>query len=281
MKHLLGLIVSIGVAGLASIPATALAQAQKVEAPDANAPLKPAPVPRPKIDLEFCRRNLDSVYRPYYVAEYHLIRKVGSLTPEQAKAIARDGERAYRKEVLKAAEELMKEIASVGSFQALRRLEVIHAIRDDLGAIAKSRMEPQQVERLRDEMAKRTAARREIGIETLLDMIDRELILGVGQREEIGRSLASHWEEDWIPWPDLFLHGRMPLPMIPDACIVGFLTENQRKAWREIPKVQAFPLERVMIIGLRGGNPLEDDALREARQAEETARQSEAKEAPR
>lgn len=256
MRRFLGMIVSLGVAGVVLIPTSARAQAQKAEEP-ANTKTAGALSPR---DREWAgllaNANLQS--RPFFLAEYHFIRNVCVLTPEQGRAFAREAERAYQATIRELAEKRrkMKAIPPEDVLQVRRRF------RDMLAKVAKNHLTAEQVKRLEIDAEKRSAMLRETGIETLLDMIDQELILTDHQRDEIRRSLDSHWRETWFPDPALFLVGKRLLPMIPDDCVAKSLTEDQRKAWRLIPKAQGYSMASMFTISFLRDGILEDDDLR-------------------
>jgi hypothetical protein len=279
MRRLSGMVTSLVVAGVFPISTSAYAQAQKgVET--AKATTEPAsggpPSPR-ELGWQKLLTNADSRSRPFFLAEYHLIRNVCAPTPEHAKVLAREAEREYRAIVREIAGERMAEIdrqqkagAAAKSIRVDDTLQLRPKFRAMLAKVAKDHLTAEQMKRFETDAAKRAAMLRETGIETLLVMIDQELILTDHQRDEIRRSLDSHWREAWFPDPAIFLVGKRLLPMIPEDCVAKSLTENQRKAWRLIPKAEGYSTrmhESFLIPHLQDGT-LEDDDLRAAKEAE-------------
>jgi len=267
MRWFIDLTVSLGMARVFLIPAAALAQA-----PDPDAPFKPAPARKP--DFEYLRGMNDRLSRHYFQGEYHFIDKACLLTPEQAKVIARNGERAFQEVIRELVEKTVRALDANKPVPPRDDKQIRDAIRGKLVAITKEHVTSEQMKRIQVEYEKRTAVKRKVDVEAILELIDRELILTDAQCEAIRRSLDSRWHEDWIATPDLLLSGRLQLPAIPDSCVVGFLTETQRNAWTEIPKgpPRYIGAGRVSMF-LAGGGNLEPDVLREARRAESSARE--------
>jgi hypothetical protein len=268
------LITALGSAGLCLIPATALAQAQKAEVPEADAPFKPAPRRKPTLD-DLINSN-DRVLRFCLLAEYRFINKICILTPKQSKAIAREGEQAFRRICFDMAKR-SEEAAAAGESLPTRDLNQIRGvIWVEMNRIATKHLTAEQSNRLHIEDERRTAMRRKLAIEALVTIIDHELILTEDQRDKIRRSLDANWQENWLSLPEYLLLGSPKPREIPDEYIVKFLTENQRTAWREMPKDPIKPTMDGLVKRLLAGDQaleLEDDQSREAREAETQVRE--------
>jgi len=268
MRHVLGLLVSLGVVGVCLIPASALAQAQKAEAPEAVAPFKPVPAARQPPNPGQFLASADRNCRHFFRMEFHFIDQVCSPTPEQARAIAGDGEKALQKMILKNADDIFK-ARQEGNSSRTGDLEIREAIRRDLAEIVKNRLTAEQAKRFRNETQKRTADWRRAGVAAIVELIDAELFLSPTQRDEIRRSLDRNWRGDWCPSPDLLLSfPNVSIPAIPDECVEPSLTVNQRNAWKKLPKgLQSHLAVGIASASLRLDTPPEDDVLREAREA--------------
>ena len=205
-------------------------------------------------------------FRPILRAEFHVIRVACQPTPEQRKAIAQAAEQTLRDATKKYVESMRRPMTMAQrAANEPRKL-----IEEGMVAALKSRISAEQAARYQAELTKRTAARKRLTLRNLVARLDHELILSPKQRDQIGESLSTHWDDSWGQSVEMFMNDNNYLPPIRDRVVAPFLNESQVKIWRSIPKYQGF----FGGFGIMGGimmnnDPLEDEDLREARLAAE------------
>ena len=200
-------------------------------------------------------------FRPILRAEYHIVRVVCRLTPEQRKEIARDGEQALRGAAKKYVEMMNRPMTAAQRAAADPRRQ----IREALGKAVASRLSGDMHERYRAEIARRDASRKQLAVRNLVARLDRELVLSPEQRDKIAGSLTSHWEDSWLQSIEMFMYDYQFLPPIPDQFVAPFLNDPQKTIWRSIQKVYGFFGSTGIMGGIMVDDPLEDEELRAAR----------------
>jgi hypothetical protein len=121
--------------------------------------------------------------------------------------------------------------------------------RDRLAKAVKTCLSADQAALFQEEIDKRALDRRRSAAHVLVARLDRELILSAKQREEISQSLLAHWNDAWGSSLQMFIYNDQFFPNIPDAHVVKFLNDTQKKIWPTIPKNQGA----VMVNGVMGG----------------------------
>ena len=281
--------VAIGVACIVPASTIALAQAQKADndAPrKANqameqfirknqaAGIRNAPAQRIVVNLNAQRDQAIQQLRPILNSEYQLIQSVCAPTAEQRKQLARAGERALQDTAQQFAEMrrtgvrimLIKpgQEANPSSVSDPRR-----RIQEGLLASVKAHCSPEQVARYEAESARRDQERKRIAILNIVSRVDQAVILSADQRDRLIRTLSVNWNDAWCPALEIFQYTNAYPPAIPEECIALVLDDEQLKIWQGLPKnmIMAWNGTSFMANMLAGENPLEDDALREAKQA--------------
>ena len=121
--------------------------------------------------------------------------------------------------------------------------------RDRLAKAVKTCLSAEQAARFQEELDKRTLDRRRSAAHVLVARLDREMILSAKQREELSESLLAHWNDAWGSSMQMFIYNDQFFPNIPDAHVVKFLNDTQKKIWPTIPKNQGA----MMVNGFMGG----------------------------
>jgi hypothetical protein len=201
-------------------------------------------------------------FRPILRAEYHIVRVVCRLTPDQRKEIARAGEQTVRDSAKKYVEMMRRPMTAAQR----AALDPRRQIREGLAKAVKSRLSPELAAQLQDEIARRDVARKQLAVRNLVARLDRDLVLSPDQRGKVAESLSSHWEDSWCQSLEMFMYDYQFLPPIPDQYVAPFLNDAQKKIWRGIQKVQSYFGGFGMMGGIMVDDPLEDDELRLARQ---------------
>jgi hypothetical protein len=134
--------------------------------------------------------------------------------------------------------------------------------RDRLASAVKTCFSAEQAARFQEEVDQRTADGRRSAALNLVARLDREMILSAKQRDEITESLLAHWNDAWCASLQMFMYNDQFFPTIPDAHVVKFLNENQKKIWATIPKNQGQMVFNGFMGGILGEEVLwnEDDA---------------------
>ena len=121
-------------------------------------------------------------FRPYLRVEYHFLRAVCTLTPDQRTRIAREAEREYKDAVA-------QYVKSTWSPQFRRAGEAPRVfpdprklIREGLARAAEPHLNSEQAARYRQEIAQRAEAQRQMVIKCYVLSLDQKLILSAEQR---------------------------------------------------------------------------------------------------
>jgi hypothetical protein len=201
-------------------------------------------------------------FRPILRSEYHIVRAVCRPTPEQRQQIARAGEQAMRDAAVKYVDMMRRPMTAAQR----AALDPRKQIREGLARSVKALLSAEVYDRLRDEMVRRDASRKQLAVRNLVARLDHDLILSPDQRDKVAESLRSHWDDSWGQSLEMFMYDYQFLPPIPDQHVAPFLNDSQKKVWRGTQKVQTFFGGFGMVGGAMADDPLEDDELRVARQ---------------
>jgi hypothetical protein len=218
------------------------------------------------VDLDGQIQQFVVQFRPILGAEYHVVRVVCQLTLEERKTIAREAERALKDVARKYAEGMRRPM----NMNDRAALEPRKMIQDGLLHTAKAHLQAAQVARYEEELSRRRAGRKQLAVRNLVARLDRDMVLTALQRDQIARSLSSHWDDSWGQSLEMFMHDYNFFPPIPDQHVAPFLKDPQKKIWRSTQRSQVFFGGFGMIGGVMAEDPLEDDDLREARLIAET-----------
>jgi hypothetical protein len=202
--------------------------------------------------------------RPILRAEYHVVRVVCLLTPEQRKQIARDAEHAL-KEV---AQQYVQGMHRPMTLEERAGLDPHKLIQNVLARSIKDHLPAEQAARYQAELVRRADDRKRLCVRNLVARLDKELLLSTEQRDRLEESLFSHFDFTWGQSLETFANEYGFVPPIPDACVVPYLNDPQKKVWSNIPKQQVFWGGFGMVVGIGPNAPIEDEELREARLAE-------------
>jgi hypothetical protein len=181
-----------------------------------------------RAELTIARKRL---YRSLFLAELRFIRVSAGASEEQARRMARAAQGPLQAAVAEFVKNELKKPQAPGfdSTGACR------SVQDAVSAIAKAQLSPEQWGRYRDQVAKRTAHRKQVAIRGLLARLEQKLRLTTEQRDKLGESLSSHWEPSW-EHAVVLIGTNSNFPEIPDPVILPFLTESQKAAWKAIDK---------------------------------------------
>jgi hypothetical protein len=228
-----------------------------------KAVLKPAPARKVQVNWDAQIQQYTQQFRPILRAEYHVLRIACGLTPEQRKVMGRAAEQVLHD----AARQHMETMRRPMTAAQRAALDSRRLIQEGLAAAVKAQLPPEQAARYQAELARRNAGRNQLNVRNLVARLDRELILGPEQRNQLIQSLSSHWDDAWGQSPETFLYDNNMLPLIPDTYVVPYLSETQKRIWKTIPKAQGFFGRVVMFAGGMQNDPVEDEELKEARLA--------------
>lgn len=205
--------------------------------------------------------------RPMERAEYYFIRNVCGLDKAQRKRVAKEGERALRIAARRFLEEQQK-LMRGGWRPGVQQPDPQQILADVLGKSVPPLLSSDQAARYKDELDRRVASRKQVALDNLVAKLDQDLVLSAEQREKIGGALASNWNAAWGQSLQMLMNIEHFFPDIPDKLIAPFLTENQKAAWRRIPRNQNV-FFGMAFNGQAENDPLDDVELVEARKEAE------------
>jgi hypothetical protein len=220
------------------------------------------------VDVPAQVAQMTEQFRPYLRVEYHFLRTVCALTPEQRTRIARAAEREYKDRVAHYLEmQRSPQLRRAG--EAPRVLpDPRKLIQEGLARAAEALLTNDQAARYRDELAQRADARKQAAIQSILVRLDEDLLLSPRQRMELAENLNASWREDWFPTEFMLMTADRYLYRIPRHHIVTLLNEDQKTLWE-------LNSQNQLVTGILQGVPSipadfpEDQELTEARKAED------------
>jgi hypothetical protein len=129
--------------------------------------------------------------------------------------------------------------------------------------IVKAELPKEQAEIYVEESKKRAEIARKVAVDNLVTRIDKELILSPEQREKLTQSLTEHWDKNWAPQLEMFMHGMDMWPNVPNQWIRPHLTAAQHVAWGRLNKNHGH----VFFGGMGGeGQVIDDIDLKEGQE---------------
>jgi hypothetical protein len=178
-------------------------------------------------------RALANQLRPFYRYELMHARTACKLTREQLRAIRPELDAAYDRAIARIDASRREGQGSASSGEGI---DYTARIRENVLAVVSRHATAEQLSACRDDLQLAETGRREAAIDFLIAAIDRELLLGGRQREQIAGALASGWDVRWYDVLELALGGHQVYPDVPDRLIVPHLSPSQRDAWHRLPK---------------------------------------------
>ncbi len=193
-------------------------------------------------------------YKAMLGAELNFARHVCQATPEQMQALREELQRKPKAQANAQPGNAAARNRVIVQRQVVRNGQVMNGdplqlARDRLAEAVKTCFPAEQAARFQEEIDKRTADSRRASALILVARLDREMILSATQRDQITESLLAHWNDAWCSTLQMFIYNDQFFPMIPDAHVVKFLNEPQRKIWATMPKNQG----QVFVGGFMGG----------------------------
>ena len=160
--------------------------------------------------------------------ELHFMRTVCQPTRPQYEKIAGDAEAAMTETIRKYAAIWH---GGVNNDQSDPQTPIADAIAKSVRA----NLTPDQATRYQKELDQRAAARKRVTLLNLVAAVDNVLVLSAEQRARLGAVLETNWDASW-DHPQWLFNLWYYFPPMPDDKIMPLLTENQKAAWRGIPK---------------------------------------------
>lgn len=179
-------------------------------------------------------RGLASELRPFYRYELMHVRAACGLSKEQFREIRPEADAAYERAIARVDAARAASPRSAGDDEP----DYQEAIRQAVHSVARRHVSRERWDALQADLRRRRASRREAGVELLVAVIDRELLLSAEQRREIAGSIAGHWEDRFLDPLEVAFNDQSRCPKIPDELVAPFLSPDQREAWRRLPRLQ-------------------------------------------
>ena len=171
-------------------------------------------------------RHFDQVIK----TELHFIRVVCQPTRQQYDALAADGKLIRTKVLNKFA--MIQQGMNQG-IQSSSDNDTRKPVSEGLLESTKRHLTADQVAKYESELAARNNARKDVIVLATAVKLDRKLVLNNDQRAEVTKVLSENWNASWGSM-EVMMYGGESFPNVPDAKIVPFLTETQKKVWRTV-----------------------------------------------
>src|SRR5208337_2699489 len=207
-------------------------------------------------------------FRPMFRPEYYFIRNTCGLNTDQRKQLARMGETAVKaaaRSFVEAQQKMMRGGWRPGTeYPDPRKL-----IEQELSRVMSPLLTHDQESRYKAELEKRAASRKQVVIDNLVAKLDGDLVLTSDQRTRLVEALSANWKDAWGQSLEMLMNIDNFFPNVPDQVVAPILTDNQKEAWRRIPRNQnvfwGFSFGGV----IRENDPLDDPELAEAQKEAE------------
>jgi hypothetical protein len=211
--------------------------------------------------------------RPYLRVEYHFLRVVCVLTPDQRMRIARDGEREFRDAVSEYYDRHRSpQFRKAG--EAPRPLPDPHKlIQEALARAAEDHLTPEQADRYRQEIVQRAEDHKHAVIQNLVATLAQMLVLSGEQRAQLTDRLGARWDDAWFPTDFMMANSDRYLSRVPKQEILSLLSEDQRKLW-ELNNAQPNVSGIVQVFPVNNAGFPEDEELAAAREAAASDKES-------
>ena len=180
------------------------------------------------------RLNLANQLRPFYRYELMHARAACGLGKEELRKIRPDADAAYQRAIDRL------DALGIDARRSRSGLEPDYheAIRDTVFSVVERHVKPEQRAALQADTRSREAARKEAGVDLLVAVLDRELLLTEPQRRRIAESLAAHWDDRWRDALELAVGGSNVIPKVPDRVVTPYLSPAQQETWYHLSRFQ-------------------------------------------
>jgi hypothetical protein len=235
--------------GLAQMERVRVWELERVQADRVMVEGQPrAAVPRQRL------RNTANQLRPYYRYELMHLRTACGLTKEQLREIRPEADAAYE-------EAIGRIIAGAQGGPRPRdasEVDYLGAIHEAVWKVFRGHLTLEQRAAYEEDLRLRQASRKEAGVDLLVAVIDRELLLTERQRQEIGASISAHWDDQWCDAAEAAFSHRSRRPGLPDPLVIPYLSAAQQATWHQMPRFQG----RLWGVTIdHGGDPAMDQEL--------------------
>ncbi|WP_165219867.1 hypothetical protein [Aquisphaera insulae] len=172
---------------------------------------------------------------PMFRAEYYFIRNACDLDKGQRLAVARLGAEAAKKAArgfVEAQQKMMRGGWRPGMDQPNPRRIMEAELRKSVSPL----LTPQQRSRYEQEVDRRAAGLKQMIIDNLVAKLDGDLVLTADQRTKVAEGIAANWKDSWGQSIEMLQNIDNFFPDVPEKAVMPYLTENQKVAWRRIPR---------------------------------------------
>ena len=199
-------------------------------------------------------RGLANQLRPFYRHELMHVRTACGLSSEQLQRIRPETDAAYEEAIAGL------DAARPDPPRTIRDDDPDYqeAIRKAVHSVVQRHVGRERWAALQADLRLRAASRKDAGVDLLVAVLDRELLLTGRQRREIAESVSAHWEDRFYDPLEVAFNDQSRCPRIPDELVTPSLSAAQREVWRRLPQLQGR-LWGVIID--HGGSPVMEQEL--------------------
>lgn len=200
------------------------------------------------------RRNLANQLGPFYRYELMHARTACGLSREELRRIRPDADAAYKEAIARLDE------ASIEARQSLSGVEPDYqeAIREAVLTTLEGRVTPQRRAALVADVRLQREARKQAGVDMLVAVLDRDLLLTGPQRRQIAGALSARWDDRWSDAIELAIGGSNVIPKVPEHLVTPYLSDAQCETWHHLSRFQG----RLWGVSIdHGGDPAMDEDL--------------------
>ena len=186
-------------------------------------------------ELKALLPQFEQQVRPLIRSKYNLLRSVANPTKEQRAKIVVEAEEAQR-DVVKVFAELQLKMQR-GMWDGNSKYpNGQNLVAEKFKELAKKCLNPDQLERYNQEMARREEVYKSVCVKNLVSMIDQQLVLSPDQRDKLAADLAKKWDKNWVSSLEVFMYGEQFMPQLPDDVMLTHLNASQKEVWKATPR---------------------------------------------
>jgi hypothetical protein len=190
--------------------------------------------------LKNAKTRFERQFRPLFMADLIHARNLCHLSTEQLRQIRPQTEQAFDEFVTQYSQSqtgiriINAQRAGIPRVQMreAKVVDVVAELQSTVAGIVKKFVSPELFTAYEADIKKRHEATKNAGVDMILSMLDRDLLLSSVQHAKVADALKAHWQDSWVSGIDLAVSGNDFYPDISDELIAPILSDAQKNIWQ-------------------------------------------------
>lgn len=170
-------------------------------------------------------------FLPSLNIELLFVRKAGDLSEAEFQALSNSSKDALKEKLGQLL--LQQQAAENDRGPPIDESQLPRIAPDVVWQVAECQLNPSQWTTFVAERHARTAQRKRVTILNLVTRLDTDLLLSLGQREQLSKLFETHWDETWGHSLQSLTNEAKFIPPLPQDEVVAILSKTQWLAWSE------------------------------------------------